>query len=172
MHVLRRGALTLASLCAMSALPAHAEWNVIRQKTQGADGDTVVAYTRNEDGYALEIYRDSVNAIRSRFTLRDGLLVLADRSCPTWQIDRNKATNRSVNEAPCLAHAQWAEYVLGYIEDSRVASQPLLSIMNGINITYRFRLQSGDYRETSFSLAGSKRALTEAVGTSVAVSAR
>ena len=145
---------------------------MIRQKTQGEDADTVVAFTRNEDGYALEIYKDSVNAIRSRFTVRDGLLVLTDKSCPTWQIDRNKASNRSVNEAPCLSNAHWAEFVLGYIEDSRVASQPLLSIMNGINITYRFRLQSGDYRETSFSLAGSKRALTEAIGTNVAVSAR
>ena len=146
-----------------------AEWKVVSQQ-EGSDTTTTIARTGNDDGYTLEIYRDNVGAVRSRFTLRDGLLRLADRSCPTYQIDRAPSINRSVNQAPCLSTDRWAEYILGYVVDSRVESRLLLSLMNGININFRFRLASGDYRETQFSLLGSKRSMTAAVGADVSVS--
>ena len=144
-----------------------AEWNVV---TNASDElQTLVATITNSNGYTLEIYRDKVNAIRSRFTLPSGLLALSERSCPTFQIDRGTPLNLSVNNAPCLRSNLWTEYILGYVSNSRVESSTLLGFMNGIVIYYRFRLANGDYRQTEFSLSGSKRALTEAIGEQVVV---
>lgn len=160
----------LALCAAMLGNPGQsaAEWTVVNQQ-ESNDATTTIARTANADGYWLEIYRDAVGAVRSRFTLRDGLLRLAQRDCPTYQIDRGKPINRSINNATCLSNERWAEYVLGYVVDSRVESRNLLSFMNGINIYFRFRLASGDYRETQFSLLGSKRSLTAALGADVSV---
>ncbi|MND05726.1 hypothetical protein D3C83_266940 [compost metagenome] len=51
-------------------------------------------------------------------------------------------------------------------------SARLLQIMNGSLMTFRFRLHGGDYRDAEFSLAGSKRSLSAAIGADVAVTAR
>jgi hypothetical protein len=100
------------------------------------------------------------------------LTSLDGRTCPTFQIDRGPAVNRSVNNAPCLQTGQWAEFVLGYVSDKQIISPRLLSFLNGNNIVFRFRLGGGDYRDTQFSLLGSKRSMTEAIGADIAVTAR
>ena len=149
----------------------QAEWTVTTD-SGNESAVTAVAHTKNEDGYSLEIYQDSVKAVRSRFTLPDGLLKLKEKSCPTYQIDRNPPRNRSINEAFCLSGNNWSEYILGYLTNQHITSPSLLSIMNGINIVFRFQLENGDYRETQFSLAGSKRAMITIFGEDVTVSAR
>ena len=146
-----------------------AEWNVSIQQDEKVEKVTNVAYTVNKLGYTLEIYRDSVNAIRSRFTMTKGLLRLSDKTCPTYQIDRGPPKNRSINDAPCISSNQWAEYIMGYVNNDEIASSLLLALMDGVTITYRFHLASGDYRETKFSLFGSKRAMTIALGENVTV---
>ena len=146
-----------------------AEWNVSTHQDENVDKITSVAYTLNESGYTLEIYRDSVNAIRNRFTMTKGLLRLSDKTCPTYQIDRGPPKNRSINDAPCISSNQWAEYIMGYVNNDVIASSLLMALMNGVTITYRFRLASGDYREAKFSLLGSKRALTTALGDNITV---
>ena len=45
-----------------------------------------------------------------------------------------------------------------------------LALMNGNSITFLFELSNKDYRQTSFSLQGSKRAMTTAFGEKVSVS--
>lgn len=169
-----RVALWFAMLAFLAASPlmAHADWSVIKTRPKGANTDTVIAHSQNTDGYILEIYRDSGGAVRSRFTLDPGLTSLLERSCPTFQIDRWPAINKSLNGAQCLATGRWAEFILGYVADRKVISPRLLTFMNGNNITFRFRLSAGDYRETQFSLLGSKRSMTEAIGVDVVVSAR
>jgi len=146
-----------------------AEWNVSTHQDENVEKVTSVAYTLNESGYTLEIYRDSVNAIRSRFTMTKGLLSLSDKTCPTYQIDRGPPKNRSINDAPCISSNQWAEYIMGYVNNDVIASSLLMALMNGVTITYRFRLASGDYREAKFSLLGSKRAMTAALGDNITV---
>lgn len=170
MPLVNRSALIVAWLIlASAAVNARAEWTVANLSDIDQKQETLVAYTKNDQGYTLEIYRDSVNAVRGRFTLAGGLLRFAERTCPTYQIDRGAPINRSINDATCLSSGGWAEFILGYIENNRIASSSLLSIMNGINIVFRFRLENGDYRTTGFSLDGSKRALTTVLGENVAV---
>ena len=150
---------------------AGAQWSTITHKSDSEENgaDTTVAYTINQDGYTLEIYIDKVNAVRSRFSLPDGLLYFADKFCPTFQIDRGMPLNRSINDAPCISSRQWVEYVIGHADGSRIASASLLALMNGITITYRFKLANNDYRSTTFSLAGSKRAMNTAFGETIVV---
>lgn len=160
-----------AVLLLTAAHAANAEWRVVNHR-EDSGADTTIAATTNVDGYTLEMYRDEVGAIRSRFTLSGGLTKLHESSCPTFQIDRGPAVNRSVNNAPCLASGQWAEFILGYVSNNQVTSPRLLSFLNGNSITFRFRLASGDYRDTEFSLLGSKRSMTAAIGADITVTAR
>lgn len=128
-----------------------------------------VAHTVNKDGYALEIYRDANGAIRSRLSMNNNLNRLNDKNCPTYQVDKRGLQNRSINDAPCLAHRQWSEFILGYIIDNEVTSTLLHNLMNGNTITYRFILDNDGYAETSFSLTGSKRRMMEALGQDLVV---
>lgn len=157
--------------CLWLPLNAAAEWGVVTRNSADRNSKTNVAYTVNESGYTLEIYRDSGNAIRSRFTMVDGLIGFADKSCPTYQIDKHTPKNRSINDAPCLSSKQWAEFIMGHVKGNSIPSSPLLELMNGISITFRFNLEKGNYRETKFSLVGSKRAMTTALGQGITVNA-
>jgi len=150
---------------------AIAQWTVVNHQASDSATPTKVAQSINTAGYTLEIYRDSGDTIRSRITLTNGLLNLAEKTCPTYQIDTGKPRNRSINDAPCIAKAHWSEFILGQVKDGKIESSILLSLMNGIIISFRFTLADGDYRETQFSLAGSKWTMQSAFGQNVMVSA-
>lgn len=147
-----------------------AEWKVITHTDTNSQTSTQVAYTQNEDGYSLEIYKDSVGAIRSRFSLSTALDMFAKRSCPTYEIDSRLLDNRSVNDAPCLTELAWSEFILGYIDNNNITSGRLNALMNGGIVTFRFMLENGAYKETQFSLAGSKRATLSVLGADITIS--
>lgn len=164
-RLLRHGLLPLPLLLLPVVCPA--EWAVSRHEESGIR----IAHIVNAAGHRLEIYKDNVAAIRSRFSLGPGLDRLAARSCPTYQIDARRPDNRSVNEAPCLNRTIWGEYILGYVgADKRVVSAHLHDLVNGGTITFRYRLENGGYDQTRFSLAGSKRAIEEALGQDLTIS--
>lgn len=155
----------LASLLLLPVV-CPAEWAVSRHAETGIR----IAHIVNAAGHRLEIYKDKVAAIRSRFSLKPGLDRLAARSCPTYQIDAGQPDNRSGNGVPCLNQAVWSEYILGYVgADERVASAQLSDLINGNAITFRYRLEHGGYAATRFSLAGSGRAIREALGRDLAI---
>jgi len=162
----------LATLALLFPLAVSAQWAVVNQRMEGTQSEAVTARIQNSTGQTLELYRDGGGAIRARFTVGDGLAILEKGHCPTMQVDRWASMNRSVNDAACLATNQWAEYVVGYVVDRQVQSARLLQIMNGSLLTFRFRLDGGDYRDAEFSLAGSKRSLSAAIGADVVVTAR
>lgn len=149
-----------------------AQW-LINENAKTESGEQVrTAHTLNDAGYGLEIYKDSTSTIRARFTLAKGLIMLGDDSCPTYQIDKNVPDNQSINGTPCTVSATRAEFVLGYIKDNQVNSRLLLSVMNGNAIIFRFKLENGDYRETTVSLSGSKRSMTSVIGANITVQAQ
>lgn len=160
-------------LVAAVLLPAtvSAQWTVVTHQVTASEPETKIAQTINPEGYTLEIYRDSGDAIRSRLTLKNGLIALADKTCPTYQIDKGQPRNRSINDAPCISSTQWAEFILGHVKDDKIESSTLHGLMIGINITFRFILANGDYRETRFSLAGSMRTMQTAFGQDIVVTA-
>lgn len=148
---------------------AGAEWSIVTHNT--ADGATTrTAHIANKDGYTLEIYRDANNVIRTHFGM-NAYNRLNGKTCPTYQVDKRPAQNRSIHDAPCLAQAQWAEYIMGYITDDQVTSTAMHNLLNGNTITYRFILRGDSgYTETTFTLAGSKRVLLEVLGKNLVVS--
>ena len=163
--------LLLACVICLTLIPndVQAQWIINPNIKDELGKETIVAYVINDEGYSLEIYKDSVSAIRGRFSIGDRILGFQHQNCPTYQIDRGTPSNTSVSGAPCLSTDNWAEFIVGYIRYDQVISSPLLAIMNGINITFRFRLENGDYREAKFSLRGSKRILTAVIGNEITV---
>ena len=168
-HRIARLVLKFGLILLLIPSPAMAEWKVITHTDTNSNTKTQVAYTENEDGYSLEIYKDSVGAIRSRFSLNTALDMFAKRTCPTYQIDLKLLDNRSINDAPCLTELAWSEFILGYISNNNVTSVRLNALMNGSTITYRFMLENGGYKETQFSLAGSKRATSSVLGSDITI---
>lgn len=158
-------------LWALLLLPASvsAQWTVVTHQVSDSGPPTRIAETTNSAGYSLEIYRDPGNAIRSRLTMAKGLIALADKTCPTYQIDKGLPRNSSINDAACISKPQWAEFILGHVQNGKIESAALRGLMNGINITFRFILATGDYRQTTFSLAGSMRAMQSAFGPDIKV---
>lgn len=146
---------------------ASAEWSIVNQITANGTA-TETAHTTNKAGYSLDIYRDANNVIRAHFSMNASAR-LNGNTCPTYQVDKRPAQNRSINDAPCLSQAQWAEYIMGYITDDQVTSTAMHNLLNGNTITYRFILQNSGYGETSFSLSGSKRVLMEILGKNLVV---
>ena len=144
-----------------------ADWNIVTHSDLDTNVITSVAIVENDQGYSLEIYKDSVDAVRARFTIAPGLLRFPENFCPTFQIDRGVARNRSINDAPCLSGNNWSEFILGYVVNGAVQSRAISGLMNGVGLRFRFRLENGDYRETVFSLTGSKRAISTALGTGI-----
>ncbi len=153
------------SACSVGA----AEWNIIMHNDMDSNTITSVAIIKNDNGYTLEIYKDSVDAVRARFTLSRDLIRFPDNFCPTFQIDSGQPRNRSVNDAPCLSGDTWAEFILGYVENGEINSSAIVGLMNGVGLRFRFMLKNGDYREALFSLRGSKRAMLAALGEGVSV---
>jgi len=146
-----------------------AEWTTITHTNTDSETKLTVAFTENAEGYTLEIYVDDSGAVRSRFSTNNIFQNLAEKNCPTFQVDKRQLMNRSINDALCLSNYQWVEFVLGYIENNEIKSTALHNMMNGNKITYRFILESGGYDETEFSLSGSKRILTNILGNNLTV---
>ncbi len=151
------------ALCSMLfSQYSYAIWKVSTEVDSNAT--TPIAFVTNQDGYTVEIYKDSVGAVRSRFSVNEHSERLAEKHCPTFQIDNLIIDNRSINNAPCISNHKWSEFVLGYIKNNEVVSAKLNALINGINFTFRFMLANGAYEETRFSLEGSKRATLKVIG--------
>ena len=143
-------ALLLVFILLLSPFSVAAEWKIITHTDTNSETQTQVAFSENKDGYSLEIYKDSVGAIRTRFSLNTALDMFAKRTCPTYQIDTRMIDNRSINDAPCLTDVAWSEFVLGYVNNFNVTSAKLNALMNGSTVTFRFMLEMAAIWKQSF----------------------
>lgn len=168
---MRRNIILTLFLLGLS-VQSQAQWEVMSHTDTDSGYQTRIATIENDDGYKQEIYRDVNNVIRLRFNVRNGYELLANKQCPTFQVDDRQLSNRSINDAPCLSQPRWAEYVIGYITENAVLSLPLHNLMNGNVIYYRFLMNNGNYTETSFSLSGSKAILNGALGENLVVTTK
>ena len=159
--------ILLFIFCAPSL--AIAEWHIISHANLNSDEKTQVAYTENKSGHSLEIYKDSVGAIRTRFTLNSKLNLFSNGICPTYQVDLTLVKNTSFNGAPCISNLNWSEFILGYITNNNITSLSLDALLNGNIVKFRYALDNGNYKETSFSLAGSKRATLKVIGNNIII---
>ena len=164
--------LTLFLLSISVQGQARAQWNIVSHTDTDSGYQTRIATIENNDGNKLEIYRDVNDVVRLRFNIRNSFELLAKKQCPTFQVDKRQLSNRSFNDALCLSQPRWAEYVIGYITDKTVLSQPLHNLMNGNVIYFRFLMNNENYAETSFPLSGSKAILNAALGKDLVVTTK
>ncbi len=162
--------MLLAALVALLPTTVLAQWNVIIRPAESGNASEKIAIGRNDDGDTLRVRRTADDAVEVVFALRPGLSRLAD-GCPSYRVDEQKPRALVSNGDMCRAEGREVTFVLGHVRDERVDSAALLELMNGSRIRFIYHVHGTGYAEAAFSLAGSKQAITEALG-DVAVSAR
>ncbi len=156
---------TFAALALLLAAPgAWCQWDTV------VDGEgRNVATVRSGDGAVLRIWLDAERQLRASFDLGDGLAALDAASCPTFQIDDQRAENLGHERYACEVNGVAARVIFGRVEENKIDSSVLLNLMNGSQLEVRYRLSRGGYGGTRFTLRRSKQALNDALGEDVAV---
>lgn len=156
-----RFAAGLLVVCSLHAAPALAQWRVAQETPAGSSVPIDVAAIENDSGHRLRLFNDDSRNVRAIFSIRDGFDTIDPAVCPTYRVDQRQAKRVTFEQDGCRILPKQAEFTLGKVGQGR--NPELHRIMNGSNIVFRYRLGGGNYRETSFTLRGSKYALTTAV---------
>ncbi len=143
------------------ARPAVAQWRVAQATPAGTDNRIDIAIVENDSGHSLRLFSDEMQNVRATFTIRGGFDTMDPGVCPTYRIDERVPERVTFEEGRCRILSKQAEFTLGKTGQGR--NRKLRRIMNGDSIVFRYRLGGGNYRETKFTLRGSKHALTTAV---------
>lgn len=143
------------------AAPAVAQWRVAQETPSGASNRIDIAIIENDSGHSLRLFNDDSQNVRGVFTIRDGFDTIDPGVCPTYRVDAREPRRVTFEEDRCRVLLKHAEFTLGRAGD--VDSRELRRIMNGSTIVFRYRLSGGNYRETEFTLRGSKYAVTTAI---------
>ena len=156
----RRIALALAA-AVLVAQPALAQWRVGQDTPEGSSTRIDVAVVENDSGHVLELYRDDRYTVRGAFVIRGGFDTMDPDSCPTYRVDERTPHRVTFDGGRCQILPKEARFTLGPAGEAR--NRELRRIMNGSQLVFRYRLGNGTYRETAFTLRGSKYALTTAI---------
>ena len=170
----RRWCLRLAPLVALfgvAATPALAlaQWEIVTGSPLGAGGEVQIARVSNNDGDQLSVFLDADSMLRAQFEISDRLTTLDTSTCPTYLVDGGTPRVVRFGEERCMVAGSIAIFALGAVNGDAIASGTLLELMNGTSLTLRYHLGGIGYRETRFSLRGSKQALNAAIGEQVQV---
>ncbi|NIM29591.1 MAG: hypothetical protein GTO67_11450 [Gammaproteobacteria bacterium] len=157
----RAAAALLFASSMLMAGPALAQWRVAQDRPSGSSQRIDVAVVENESGHRLRFYSDDTENVRALFTIRGGFDSMDPGACPTYRIDNRDPRRVTFEEQRCRILPKQVEFTLG--KTGLNQNRELKRIMNGNNLVVRYRLGSGIYRETQFTLSGSKYALTLAV---------
>lgn len=163
-QMLRKLLLAVLIIPAASGPIGAAGWELQAQRDVDGANDAPVAHVHNESGYSLDIYIGLGGDVHARFMLKPRLNGLAPNHCPTFQIDDQELHNSSTDKPDCDSGRHRAGFMLGTIDGNRLVSRPVYELMHGMDITFRFKLESGGYEQTQFSLAGSKSAMRTILG--------
>ena len=142
--------------------PVFAQWRVAQENPAGIGKRINIAIVENDSGSSLRFFNDETQTVRGIFRIRDGFDTIDPRVCPTYRIDNREPRRVTFEEGRCRIVRKQAEFTLG--KAGQGSNRQLHRVMNGDSIAIRYRLAGGNYRETTFTLRGSKYALTTAVG--------
>lgn len=154
---------------ALYSASAAAQWQVYNVGADAGQGVGDVAAVTNANGDSLRVYRGEEGFVYGEFVLREGFHTLARSTCPTYQIDLKRPVALRSGRDGCEVSERSARFVLGLTEGGHVESAALRGLMDGTRLRFRFHLTGLGYRETEFSLRGSKHALNRAIGTDASV---
>ena len=153
--------LFVLALCLLGTHSAMATWTV---RDQEALGLNPVAYAQSANGERVEIFLGDGSVVYLRLQLGAGFETFSESNCPTFQIDDRKPMHHFDVGYRCAVVAKRATYLLGPIVDQEITSLVLHRFMNGNQVSFRYTVKNGQYRQSNFSLGSSKQALTRALG--------
>lgn len=149
--------------------PVHAEWRVEEGGEATASKGEDTAIVENQEGYRLEIYKDSADAIHMTFTLRNGFDIFDSGACPTFHVDDNTPLNLARHTLSCAVEGNQVRLKLGDVVDYRITSPILLQLIGGRKVLFRYQLANVGYQETFFRLKRSKQVLRKVIGKEIEV---
>ena len=164
-------AIATLVLLALSPLPLPAQWYT-ESVPVNEDGAQVNAATvTNESGHRFRVYRSGESLVRGQFTIPEGFERLSSQTCPTWHVDKRFVVSTAA-VSPCRVGDWHADFVIAAIEGNRVHSPELDRVMRGRRLVFRYRIEGAGYRETTFSLRGSRRRVQAILGERLRVVSR
>lgn len=149
----------------------QAQWQSLGVSGQGGESSPL-AVVGNPAGDRFEVRREDNGTVTGRLVLREGFETFDPDGCPTLVVDMSPAVALAPRSGPCRIDDHRAVFVFGTISGNRIASTHLVRLMDGQQVVFRFHVEGKGYRETRFPLRNSKNALTELLGTEVAVEVR
>ena len=166
------GLSMLASRMAQGLLPwlallwlpgTHAQWSI-----ENDDDNTAVALVRNDSGDEFRLWRNG-DGIEATLTLHQGLASMSADGCPSFRIDDHPPRVGAGEGEVCVIEGRTATFVLATAQGDEVRSAMLMEFINGATLHFIYHLEGTGYRETLFTLQGSKQSITAAIGNGVTV---
>ena len=148
-------------LCLLGTHSAMATWTV---RDQEALGLNPVAYAQSANGERVAIFLGDGSVVYLCLQLGAGFETFSASNCPTFQIDDRTPMHHFEVGYRCAVVAKRATYLLGPIVDQEITSLVLHRFMNGNQVSFRYTVKNGQYRQSIFPLGSSKQALTRALG--------
>lgn len=147
------------------AAPAGADWRL--EQPRGGSPRATVGEAK---GDRVALYRDG-DAVKLDFHIRAGFSGLAETHCPTFQVDALTPLFHAAVGPACKVTADHAQIEIARVSGQRLRSRPVDNLLNGEQVAFRYLTTAGTYRETTFSLKRSARAIRAAIGRNVRISA-
>lgn len=155
--------------------PVYAEgWRVEQRVDSMTDRPITTAVIANKSGHSLSLYQTDDGSAVANFSLPDRtadaldseklILVRVDKYPPEdvgqmLRMEREFKIDGLVEWQP-----KWVNFSLGRNKDD--PSRMVRRLQKGQRVVVRYYLFTGGYKETEFSLAGARTAISEAIGVS------
>ena len=162
--------LLIIFACAIPTGGVEAQWDIAKEPVpHSVQSQVPVAVVENDLGHSLKVYVDDSGVVRGMFTINGGFDALSTSICPTYRVDERKPRVVGHGEAACQIESKRAHFTFGKQQGAQVRSTELHRLMNGSAILFSYQLDEVGYRESSFSLRGSKFAVRGAIGRGVRI---
>lgn len=161
--------LILALALAQGVIAGTDSWETTRSEDAESTASSDRASVSSSDGYRLALFRDAQGTLRGRLQIQRGLDQFSSFGCATLRVDKRAPINLHDSYYHCVSDNDNVEFRLGDIDGNTIASLILTQLINGSRLEVSFTLKGVGYRQTTFTLSGSKQAVAQLLGSGVQV---
>jgi hypothetical protein len=159
----------LLLVCASS----YASWKTTEKIDSMTDERRKLATVVNESGHTFSIYRIANGSVWANFALSERSLdQLASKTPPLFRVDKFEA--HDLSEAKRMQdmgvgiqayswEPKWVNFLVWHGKESEGRSATIDQLMLGKSLTVRYYLFTGGHKETTFTLANARQAITAAL---------
>lgn len=160
--------------------PVTAKWEVETRTDSMTDDEITTASVQNESGHTLSVYiRDTIafgetkSAVWAAFRLsKTSADLIGSENLPVYRVDKKDPhdlqNNKTITETSdgamttYLWEPKWVQWQIYHGQNEVVSDGSLYELMSGGSVVFRYYLPTGGYKETSFTLEGSRDAIQRA----------